>query len=139
MDFLESKIFFIYIALLSSPGIEAPTLSFIELTVKNNIHDVAIVWNDNNMFSDIEYILSVSNSSSPTRKPVEFVTTMMRKSLTLYAGVQYNISITAERCGGNLTSNFSAELTLYFEGLFFSPIIGRTYSYSGVMRGCTQW
>ena len=79
-----------------------------------------ILWNDNNIFSDIEYILSVSNSSSPTQKPVEFVTTMTRKSLTLYAGVQYNISITAERCGGNLTSNASAGLTLYFEGLLIS-------------------
>jgi hypothetical protein len=100
---------------VSMNGIEAPTLSFIELTGKNNIHDVEIMWNDNNIFSDIKYILSVSNSSSPTRKPVEYVTTMIRKSLTLYAGVQYNISITAERCGGNLTSDFSAELTLYFE------------------------
>ena len=91
-------------------------LAVIELTDKNNIHDVEIMWGDNNIFSDIEYVLSVSNSSSSTQKPVEFVTTVKRKRLTLYAGIQYNISVTAQRCGGNLTSNPSANLSLYFDG-----------------------
>ena len=93
-------------------------LHFIELTVKNDIHDIEIVWSDNNnnIYSDIEYVLSVSNSSSSTGKPVEFVTTEKYKRLTLYAGTQYNISVTAQRCGGNLTSNSSTDLSLYFDG-----------------------
>ena len=99
-------------------AIEIPMLHFIELTVKNDIHDIEIVWSDNsnNIYSDIEYVLSVSNSSSSTRKPVKFVTTVKYKRLILYAGIQYNISVTAQRCGGNLTSNSSTDLSLYFDG-----------------------
>ena len=84
----------------------------------NDIHDVLVWWgnSDDPTLSDIEYILSVRNSSSPTQ-PVKFITRDTHMSLPLDAGIQYNISVLAQRCGGDLTSNTSVELQLMFNGM----------------------
>ena len=65
---------------------------------------------------DTVYVLSVTDSASPF-DPVTYTTNMTSIRLTLSAGVSYQISLTAQRCEGNVTSNTSNMLFYYFSGI----------------------
>lgn len=64
--------------------------------------------------NDVEYILSVTNSSSPG--PMHYDTTLTQLNLTLYFGIKYNITVTAQLCGGRIKSEKSDQLHLHFNG-----------------------
>ena len=99
-------------AALSTPQLYCSTVD-----INNNVQYEARVWwiiNDTDTYNDVEYVVSVVNSSSPT--PMDITTNQTQITLNLYYGVNYTIAVITKRCGGNVTSQFSEECLLYFPG-----------------------
>ena len=81
-----------------------PILNYRILPIDNGLYEVLIWWeSDDIITNDTEYTVSVANSSYPF-DPLNFVTTMNNITLILTEGAKYNISVTAQRCNGMLTS-----------------------------------
>ena len=103
---------FVYAHLLSA-ALPIPKLNYSNLTLDNDIRGIQLSWEiDDIMFNDIEYVLLIINSSS--FYPETLSTKVTSMNLTIHAGTKYNISVTVQWCGENLTSNTTF---LYFEGI----------------------
>ena len=80
----------------------------------------ARVWwivKDTDTYNDVEYIVSVVNSSFPT--PMDITTNQTTITLNLFYGVNYTIAVIAKRCGGNVSSEPSEECLLYNPGISY--------------------
>ena len=81
---------------------------------------IMVLWtNDGCTPNDVEYVLSVFNSTYSD--PVKYVTNLMNVTLNVMKDYEYIITVTAQLCGGNVTSKSSEQLHLYFPG-FTTPI-----------------
>ena len=84
-----------------------------------NYHNITVAWS-NDGAEDTEYVLSTANSSTeiPFSKPeIRVIAHNNSVNLALRVGVGYEISVIAQRCGGNLTSNSSNVLSILFPGI----------------------
>ena len=81
---------------------------------------IMVLWtNDGCTPNDVEYVLSVFNSTYSD--PVKYVTNLMNVTLSVMKDYEYIITVTAQLCGGHVTSNGSEPLHLYFPG-FTTPL-----------------
>ena len=81
---------------------------------------ITVLWtNDGCTPNDVEYVLLVFNSTYSD--PVKYVTNLMNTTLSIMKDTEYIITVTAQLCGGNVTSKSSEPLHLYFPG-FTTPI-----------------
>ena len=81
---------------------------------------IMVLWtNDGCTPNDVEYVLSVINSTNSD--PVKYVTNLMNTTLSIMKDTEYIITVTAQLCGGHVTSNGSEPLHLYFPG-FTTPM-----------------
>ena len=79
--------------------------------VNDSFHNVTVQWNTtDSALSDIEYMLSVTSSQA-----MIYNTTELFITLTLRVGVNYSISLTAQRCDGALASNTSNVLPIFID------------------------
>ena len=103
---MVSKTFFL------SVDLTTPSINYTRSTSKDEIYNVTVWWTkDDCTPNDVEYIVSVTNSSSPG--PMYHVKTLMQLNLTLYCGIEYNITVTAQLCSGRIKSETSNQLRLY--------------------------
>ena len=63
---------------------------------------------------EVEYILSVNSSLSSA--PMDYITDYTNMTLSLHHGVKYNLTVTAQLCDGNVMSDPSNLLSLFFAG-----------------------
>ena len=87
------------------------------MDINNNVQYEAGVWwivNDTDTYNDVEYFVSVVNSSSPTH--MDITTNQTQITIDLFYGVSYTIAVIAKRCGGNVSSEPSEECLLYNPG-----------------------
>ena len=63
---------------------------------------------------EVEYILSVNSSLSSA--PMDYTTNSTNMTLLLRCGIQYNLTVTAQLCDGNVMSNPSDPLPVFFSG-----------------------
>jgi hypothetical protein len=98
-----------------------PELNTPKLIIKNDSNlyidenhcNVTIMWTtDDSNVDDIEYVISVSNSSSPVY--MNLTTTITIMNVTLQVDVNYSIVVHSLRCQGNLVSNSSNVLAANF-------------------------
>ena len=95
-----------------SIDLTTPSINYMRSTSNGEIYNVTVWWTkDDCTPNDVEYIVSVTNSSSPG--PMYHVTTLTQLSLTLYFGIEYNITMTAQLCSGRIKSETSNQLRLY--------------------------
>ena len=104
--------------MLSAPAaLSTPQLNCTTVDINNNVQYEARVWwiiNDTDTYNDVEYVVSVVNSSSPT--PMDITTNQTQITIDLFYGVSYTIAVIAQRCGGNVSSERSEECPLYNPG-----------------------
>ena len=85
--------------------------------VDADINTITVFWRDDDCTpKNVDYIISVSNSTHPD--PIKYITNLKNITLSLMKGIHYTITVTAQLCGGNVTSESSEPLHLYFPGLF---------------------
>ena len=79
------------------------------------MNEVTVFWSvDDCTPQEVEYILSVK--SSLFSAPMDYKTSQTNMTLSLHRGIQYNVTVTAQLCDGNVTSNPSNPLHLYISG-----------------------
>ena len=84
--------------------------------VDADINTITVFWRDDGCIpKNVKYIVSVGNLTHPD--PIKYVTNLKNITLSLMKGVHYIITVTAQLCGGNVTSQSSEPLHLYFPGL----------------------
>jgi hypothetical protein len=99
--------------------------------VDDENYEITLWWIHNNTESvATEYILSVTNSSSPHSPYMYHATQHMEISLNVYVGFEYNFTIMALGCGGNLTSEPSNMLSISLIGTSTPTDQGETSSMS---------
>ena len=97
-----------------SIGLQTPAIMpFNESTVIDGLYDVTVQWMTDDSI-DIQYVLSVINSTN--YDPLNITTELTSWTFTLQVGVDYYIAVTAQQCGGTLTSNASNILHLFQQG-----------------------
>lgn len=102
---LVSKTFFLSIDLTT------PSINYTRSTSNGEIYNVTVWWTEDECTpNDVEYIVSLTNSSSP--HPMHQVTTLTQLNLTLYFGIEYNVTVTAQLCRGRIESETSNLLRL---------------------------
>ena len=90
--------------------------------VDADINRITVFWRDGDCtHKNVDYIISVSNLTHPD--PINYVTNLKNITLSLMKGIHYTITVTAQLCGGNVTSESSEPLHLYFPGLFYCQLI----------------
>ena len=110
----------IYI-LLPPAALSTPQLYCTTVDINNNVqYEVRVQWivNDTDTYNDVEYVVSVANSSSPTH--MDITTNQTQITLNVFYGVNYTVAVTAQRCGRNVTSEPSEECLLYYPGIYFT-------------------
>ena len=106
------------IAIYFVPELKTPTLVNESIILIDDEHcNVTIKWNSTSDpdYDDIEYVVSISNSSEFTNKT--FTTTVV--NITLDRNVHYSMMVTSLRCDGDLKSNSSNILTVLCQGIIF--------------------
>ena len=95
-------------------ALKTPLLNYTLVSSEGDIHNVNVNWTtpDSSM-PDIEYVLSFYNSS---RYPTQVMTTHLNHNFSLHTGVQYELTIFSQRCDGNVKSNSSKPLQIFFPG-----------------------
>ena len=101
-------------AALSTPQLYCSTVDMDDVQYEARVQWIV---NDTDTYNDVEYVVSVVNSSSPT--PMDITTNQTHVTINLFYGVNYTIAVTAQRCGGNVSSEPS-EACLYISGNVFN-------------------
>ena len=98
-------------------GLQTPLLFHNNISaVSNKFYNVTVQWmSSDGSADDVQYILSIYNSSN--ENPMNILTLLKAVNLTMQFGVNYYITVTAERCGGKLTSNTSDVLHVFYPGI----------------------
>jgi hypothetical protein len=96
-------------------GLNAPVLSenYTEIKMDNGTYEVTVWWTKGNCApDDVEYNLTLTNTFS--KDTLNNVTKQTQMTLYLNQGTKYVIAVTAQLCDGDLKSETSNELPLYF-------------------------
>ena len=90
---------------------EEGNYSFFEVS---NEYEVPLFWTEDECTPhDVEYVLTVTNSSSSEL----YVTNFTSLTLNFSGGVKYTVTVTVQLCKGNVTSDKSNPLTIEFPGM----------------------
>ena len=99
------------------PDPPTPVLSFSYSRIydveKNNFANVTIEWSSSGS-EQYQYRVSIS---SPNSDPVTITTSATMINVTLEIGVDYGITVTAERCSGSVTSMTREPLDIILPGM----------------------
>ena len=91
--------------------LQTPVLNYTELSVDGDVRNVRVNWTTpDNTTSGIEYVLSINNSTEP-------VTSSTLLELSFLAGVRYELTVVSQLCQGNLQSNSSNKVDIFFPGM----------------------
>ena len=101
---------------ISQPAdLKMPSLSLMNesVTKVDDGYDVTVIWSEDDCTShDVQYVISVSNQTSP--EIINYPTNSTQMNLTISEGIEYTLTVTATLCGESLASN---ELSLNFGGM----------------------
>lgn len=70
----------------------------------SDLYEVTVFWtNDECSYHDIRYVLSVSNPLAPDA--MNFHTNSTHMNITLFGGIEYNMTVTAHLCDRSLSNS----------------------------------
>ena len=108
--------------------LKTPVLNYTELSVDGDVRNVRVNWRTpDNTTSGIEYVLSINNSTEP-------VSSMLLEKKFL-AGIRYELTVVSQLCQGNLQSNSSNKVFIFFPGKY---IIQLCVLYLEIMQYCLR-
>ena len=102
----------LYVIYIFTAELQTPVLNYTELSVDGDVRNVRVNWRTpDNTTSGIEYVLSINNSTEP-------VTSSTLLELSFLAGVRYELTVVSQLCQGNLQSNSSNKVDIFFPGKY---------------------
>jgi hypothetical protein len=92
---------------ISVQELKGPNLISVDTSISDGVCNIVVTWNETDSnIGDIEYVLSVSNSSTTYNMTT---TTATMANVEVPTGDNYCVTLNSQRCLGNLTSNHSRE------------------------------
>ena len=103
----------------STSALHTPVMNYTVVSANETARNISIKWRTpDSTKRDMEYLLSMISSSH--RKT--WTTNQIRQTLTIHVGINYTLTVIVQRCKGNLTSNSSNPLLIYFPGMTVSVL-----------------
>ena len=105
----------------STSALHTPVVNYTVVSANETARNISIKWRTpDSTKRDMEYVFSMRSSSHPKY----WTTNLTHQSLTLtiHTGVRYTVTVVAQRCRGNVTSNSSNPLLIYFPGVAVSVL-----------------
>lgn len=109
-------------------GLNAPELldNYTEVEYDNGTYEVTVWWTKSDCApDDVKYNITLIDTSS--QEAVNIITKLTQRTIYLKLGVRYTVTISAELCDGDLTSEMSNMLVLDSPGTYES---GMWYLYT---------
>ena len=101
-----------------SAALETPVLNYTMAKIDDDVYKVTLWWTINeDPLDDVSYDLLVVATDSSTQNHTNNASNLTQISLCY--GTEYEVTVTALRCGGNVTSEPSEPLLLYFPGISY--------------------
>ena len=115
----------------SFTDLNVPIINWYNIMMNEDMNTVVVYWGDDDCTpKDVKYIVSVGNSTHSD--PIKYVTNLKNITLSLMKGIHYTITVTAQLCGGNVTSKSSEPLHLYFPGFYINCCISYLHTFYDV-------
>ena len=101
-----------------SAALETPVLNYTMAKFDDDVYKVTLWWIINeDPPDDVSYDLLVVATDSSTQNHTNNASNLTQISLCY--GTEYEVTVTALRCGGNVTGEPSEPLLLYFPGISY--------------------
>ena len=91
-------------------------MNYTAVIIDSETYEVMVWWTNGNYTpDDVEYVVSFSDS----KEIVTNTTNQTQITQILYRDTEYTVTVTAQRCGGNLSSKASNQLLLPIAGIMY--------------------